>query len=234
MQWTLARVMTLIFGLAWLTGCITDLGDEPTIVHFSELRVGQESRYVRLRGFKYAVRASNEFVQLADTLVVRVIGKDSIGFVCEDFLTRRPAQEIAEYDSVHLIYHLVLGQGVVRVVGTSHLFWSWLSGGYKVKLPLARQSGKQFIVSGWKLGGEPFGDDGVGFVRNAVIGGVQYPLANVYYDHFEADAGDPAIPYYCGYVGASYIYSEESGIIRSRWVGRPRLDDGLCWDLIQP
>ncbi len=234
MQWTLARVMTLIFGLAWLTGCITDLGDDPTTVHFTELRVGQESRYIRLRGFKYAVKSSNEYVQLADTLVVRVIGKDSIGFVCEDFLVRRPAQELVEYDSARLVYHLVIGQGAVRVVGTSHLFWSWLDGGYNVRLPLSALGGKQFTVSGWKLGGDPYGNDGAGFVRNAVIGGVQYPLANVYYDHFEADAGDPAIPYYHGYTGTTFIYSAELGILRSRRVGRPRLDEGLCWDLIRP
>ncbi len=215
-------------------GCISDLGEEPLFVHFSDLRVGQESRYVRLHGIKYAVTSSNEYVQMAETLVVRVIGKDDIGFVCEDFLVRPPAQQLAEYDSVRLVYHLVLGQGVIRVVGESHLFWSWLDGGYNVRLPLSGLAGRQFTVNGWKLGGDPFGDDGSGFVRNAVIDGVQYPLANVYYDHFEADAGDPAIPYYHGYTGVTFIYSEHAGIIRSRKVSIPRFDEGLCWDLIAP
>jgi hypothetical protein len=234
MQWKHSHTVVLIIALFWLPGCITDLGEESTLVHFSNLKVGQESRYVRLHGYKYAIAASNEYVQLPETLIVRVIGKDSIGFVCQDFLVRRPTAPLSRFDTVRCVYHLVIAQGILRVIGDSHLFWSWTGSGTDARLPMSPLGGKQFTVSGWKFGGEPYGNSGVGFVRNATINGVTYPLANVYYDHFEADGGDPSIPYYCGYIGVTFIYSEQSGIIRSRYVLEPWFDQGLCWDLIEP
>jgi hypothetical protein len=223
----------MVLGFICFASCITDLG-EWIIVHFSDMQTGQESKYVRLHGFKYGDRSTNEYVQVADTLVVRVLGSDQSGFVLEDYLTAHSLRQLGEYDTMRFVYHVKISKGVLRVVGNSHLFWSGYTLAADAALPLPALNGKVYAVEGWKLGGDPHGDRNMGVAPTVWVGRRLYPQANVYYRHFEADGGDTLLSYYNGYCGITYIYSAEFGIIRSRYVGKPRFDEGLCWDLIYP
>jgi hypothetical protein len=73
-----------------------------------------------------------------------------------------------------------------------------------------------------------------GYVLNAKVLQRTYQRANLYLKLFEADASfpPPVPPWANTVIGQTYIYSEEYGIIRSRMVGVPTFDEGLCWDLI--
>ena len=219
-----------------LASCMTDFGDDPSWIQFGNLKVGQQSMYVRLRGYKYGDATSNESVYLADTLVVRVIGRDGDDFIFEDYLTPNSRTDLSWLDSIPCIYHVYVIADTLRIRGASNLFYSYTYWGAFARLPLSPVGGPAYTQWGWKITGDPLRQgQSSGYVLNAQILGHHYARANLYYDHFEADVDlQPGIPYYCGYVGVTFIYSKEFGMIRSRLVGTPELDQGLSWDLIFP
>ena len=221
--------------LVW-TSCITDFGDEPTYIRFGDIRLGQQSRYVRMHGAQYGNTATNVYEILPDTLVVTVIGFDSLGFVLEDRLTHVPQNYATDYDTITFTYHVRTRSDTLQVLGYSHLFWSYYSGGYKAKLCLLPLGGRRFTLNGWKLGEDPVTGKSSGYIFNAVVQQRRFDRANVYYDHFEYDIIAPpdSPPYYTGYGGPTFIYSQDYGMIRSRYVGKPTWDQGICWDLILP
>jgi hypothetical protein len=219
-----------------LASCMTDFGEDPPYVQFGSLKVGQQSFYLRLRGYKYGDTSSNVFESLPDTLVVRVIGRDGSGFILEDYLTIYSKRGLSWFDTVRYVYHVNVAADTLRIRGTSHLFWSWYGYGASAALCLSPVTGPAYTQTGWKITGDPHGEwRSSGYILNAQILGHHYAGANLYYDHFEGDVDlQPGIPYYCGYVGVTFIYSKEFGMIRSRFVGEPELDQGLCWDLMLP
>ena len=214
--------------------CITDFGEEPEYIQFGDLRVGQQSMYLRLHGFKYGEVTSNVYLPISDTLVVRVIGRDAIGFVFEDYLTAHSAKSLMKFDTARFTYHVSISLDTLRVIGSSHLFWSYYFGGWKAALRLSDLTTTRFSLLGWKISGDPHSGISTGYVLNPKVLNKVYSRANVYYNHFEYDntlPPDPP-PYYCGYGGATFIYSEAYGMIRSRFVGKPQWDQGVCWDLL--
>ncbi len=227
----------ICFGSALLwVSCVTDLGDEPTYIQFGDMRIGQQSKYVRVHGSQYGNSTSNVFEILPDTLVVTVIGYDSLGFILEDHLTHLPAAHATDFDSCGFTYHVRVRSDSLQVIGYSHMFWSAYGGAYKANHPLLPLGGRRFTLTGWKLGSDPVSGESGGFVLNAVVNQHLYERANVYYDHFEYDIDAPpdSPPYYVGRGGPTFIYSREYGMIRSRYVGEPAWDQGICWDLILP
>ena len=226
------RLLVFIVFLAPISSCITDFGEEPEYIHFNNLDVGQRSFYVRLYGKEYGNTASNIYSLIPDTLVVSVIGRDSLGFVFEEYLTQYSQKKLDPYnDTVSHRYHVRIAGDTLRVIGYSHLFYSTYLA--RPVLQLSPIGGRRFELTGWKISGDPFRQvDLWGYVLNAKVHDRTYPRANLFISLFEFDAYGPPVPWSNTVGGETYIYSEEYGIIRSRMVGKPTFDEGLCWDLI--
>jgi hypothetical protein len=224
-------LIVIVFTVA-LAACITDFGEEPEYIHFNNLNVGQQSVYVRLYCKEYGNTASNIYELVPDTLVVSVVGRDSLGFVFEEHMTRYSQKTLDSYnDTLDHRYHVRIARDTLRVIGYSHLFWSTYLA--KPALQLSPIGGRRFDMNGWKLSGDPFRQVALwGYVLNAKVHERTYPRANVFIKLFEADAYGPPVPWSNTVIGETYIYSEEYGIIRSRMVGMPTFDEGLCWDLV--
>ncbi len=218
-----------------LSSCIEDFGEPVSYINFADLKIGQRSLYVRLHGYQYGDSTSNSYSVTPDTLVVTVIGRDETGFILEDHLTPFSQRSLSQFDTTSSIYHLAIVSDTVHVVGYSHLFWSFYFGGYNSKLQISPLAERRFTLKGWKISGDPIISWLCsGYVLQATVCGRVYPRANVYVSHNVADASiRPQSSFYIPVYGATYIYSAEFGIIRSRFVGIPVYDEGLCWDLLR-
>jgi hypothetical protein len=205
---------------------------QPRYLHFGNLQVGQESRYVRVHGYRYGDMTSNVYTIEPDTLVVRIIGKDTRGYVFEDFLTHRSRRNSMPEDTLYFTYHVSLLNDTVYVEGISHLFWGWLWPPSHTILPAREIQDPPVTIAGWKLSLDPFDGSGYAYVQDFTILGHKYSRANVFYDHFACDCsgnGDPGFDYR---LGLTVVYSASYGVIRSRRVDEPMLGQGLCWDLL--
>jgi hypothetical protein len=206
------------------SSCVTDLGEEPRYIHFGNLQVGQESRYVRVHGYLYGDTTSNIYTIEPDTLVVRIIGKDTRGYIFEDFLTPHSRRNSMPEDTLYYTYHVSLVNDTLHVEEISHLFWGMLVPPWHAILPARDIKDRPVTITGWKMSLDPFEGAGYGYALDFAIQGQKYTRANVFYDHFYFD--------FCGPAGLTLVYSASFGVIRSRRVAQPTWDQGLCWDLV--
>ena len=230
-QRTFARLL-IVFLAAILAGChlLVDPDDGPTSagnrINFSNLKVGQESRYLYLAGDNYRDQATNDFHYTGDTLVVRITAVTDSGFLVEEFITpgspiRNTGQSNEWLDST-FPYLLKADAGLLRVVPFER---EWLE--TKLfpgtdALALSPIPDPQIGINGWKTTAPYCECYHQGYAQNVEILGHNYPRLNVVVDDRFMQVDGP---------GTTYLYSAEDGMVRSTqvswWTGT-----GQGWDLL--
>lgn len=185
----------------FLAGC-TDFGVVPSEVNLLKLSVGQRSRYVRFAGTDYYASSQQNISFQPDTLVLEVTGEVGGGFVVGETFKGQTVE-----------YFMVLDGEYLTISRPEPSFESLqlfevLGWNRSLKLPL-KIDGPQIHMVGWHTSLEYCECYGEGYLSNYQLLSSTYARANVVVDN-RAMAGDGP--------GYTWIYSRESGIIRSSWV----------------
>lgn len=227
--------LSLLFGLflvLFAASCKKDCscGVPPSsnvTISFRGLEVGQRSYYLGLLGEKYFNSSTNDFVYTDDTLILSVVGKDSIGFKVTESVHYYGDVDnwmAPDKDSTY-VYYLKVENDTLHIIpaGTKHVasrIFDYVL--YNEGLPLALFSDQTINITGWKtdLGycecrREGYDDQHQQF-------GVDYSMLNVLIENSPMALDGP---------GRTVVYSADAGLVRfstySWWT-----QSGYGWDLL--
>lgn len=218
----------LIFILALTTLCLSCEKNEPLVtesesINLAQMKVGQKSYYVRLKGDGTRMPKPYRSEYMPDTLVAEIIAES--GGVCtiKEYLTpgsaaiKNPTFDIEEH-----IYKVKIDKGVLIFLPESSGSWqSRLFPKAKMTLPMAENQAKAISFAGWMP--DLMENEKAGFVDNFKVFDKSFARLN-----FIRDYDDMAFDGF----GFFYVYSEKAGIVRagqvSSW-GFP----GTAWDLLR-
>ena len=196
-------------------------------IKFSNLAVGQKSRYLNLWGEDYYSGNSNNFGYNDDTLQVKIVGKDAKGYKVEE--TLHYVGDLVQWfqydkDSVYHYYLKVSGDTLRISPSNTNNVRSRLFG-YQVTvqgIPLAEFAAPKLEIQGWITSLNYCECRRTGYTENYTLFGQTFPRLNILVEN-SAMAVDGN--------GETYVYSKAKGIVRfstySWWT-----QSGIGWDLL--
>lgn len=224
----------LALAVLLLGACKGDDEAMPTIplpkdMRLADLQVGQQNRYVLLKGENYFDAAQATFTYLDDTLVLEVISEDETGFLVSERLTEGSASlngafNVAFAESTFFFY-LILDEenNKIRIQSTnernrSRLFFTPDGDG----LPLFQFEEPVVEIVGWRTDLPNAQSMIEARVNDYRINERSYPVANVLYDNRDMRVAG---------VGHTHVYDVNGGLIRSSRYSA-QTGEGFGWDIL--
>ncbi len=157
----------------------TDVTNTAEPINFCGLAIGQEVRYLRFRGYQYGHPDSEDnYAYLDDTLVLKIIDEDELGFLVEEYYSPGSAVRnggdatFAFLPDSILYYHIRLNNDTLQIPDpagsflTSRVFFSrnfflgQLSGeaeiiGWQTSFPY-HENYREGMVASWELFGQEY------------------------------------------------------------------------------
>jgi hypothetical protein len=198
-------------------------------ISFSNLQVGQESRYIYLIATNYINPDSLNFQYLKDSLIVQVIGKNDSGYIIKEFISSNSevftgGKGPYYYDSVYT-YLIQINADSIYFLPINNKFRSHLIGpcnGKNFTLSKMNFTDQYINILGWKTD-LPYQESyRQGYTQNYELFGDKYDRLNIIVDNTQMirDAD-----------GKTYVYSLKYGIVKTSeynlWS-----DIGFGWDLL--
>ena len=222
----------LAFTALVLGGCKKD--DDTTLVdpipeeiNLSFLEIGQENRYVLLKGEDYLDETNMEYTHTTDTLVIEVISEDETGFLVSERLTPGSASLNGSFDvpfaESTFFYYLINNGDKVTVQSTnernrSRLFFTEDGDG----LPMMWFSEPKVQIMGWKTN-LPYVQSYVeAKSENYTFAGKTYEQVNVLVDNRAMRNSG---------IGHTHIYAVDGSLLRSNRYSA-QTGSGYGWDLL--
>ena len=216
------QVLAVVFLVA-MSACdqTTNPGTSPQPVDFSNLQVGQESRYLFFTGNELSPDISYSGDMLTLTVVAKTSGDR---FTLRESLPSERASVILKDVPVTSDFTLAFKDGTVRMWGIPEsarpgFFYPWVNGNTG-PLPLAPVIEPEMKIQGLRPV-QHCGNACFGFVENHLQLGHRYQRLNVLLDDTAMSLDGP---------GMTALFSAQDGIVRvstySAWTG-----EGYGWDL---
>ncbi|OGU13356.1 MAG: hypothetical protein A2X61_14745 [Ignavibacteria bacterium GWB2_35_12] len=197
-------------------------------ISFSNLQVGQESKYIYLKGEDYRNPDSSKFRYYKDTLIVQVVDKNDSGYTIKEFLS--PYSEVfnggigPNYNSI-IYYTVRIENDTIFFISDTYYLHSYLLGVYYMNpfILSANDFFDQYInIFGWKTD-LPYKENyRQGYTENYELFSEMYDRLNIIVNNgpMARDGG-----------GKTYVYSLKYGIVKtsqySWW-----WSNGDGWDLL--
>lgn len=227
--------LSLLFGLflaLFAASCKKDCscGIPPSsnvAISFRDLEVGQRAYYLGLLGENYFNSSTNDFVYTDDTLVLSVVGEDSIGYKVTESVHYNGDVDnwmVPDKDSTY-VYYLKVENDTLRILpaGTKHVASRIFD--YVVQttgLPLALFSERTINISGWKTDSGYCECRWTGYDDEYHQFGAYYSMLNVLIENSPMALDGP---------GRTFVYAADAGLVRfstySWWT-----QSGYGWDLL--
>ena len=224
----------LAFAVLVLGACKNDDEAIPTIplpedFRLADLQVGQQNRYVLLKGENYLDTENATFSYLNDTLVLEVISEDQTGFLVSERLTEGSASLNGEFNVAFaestFFFYLITDEenNKVRIQSTnernrSRLFFTPDGDG----LPLTQFEEPVVEIASWKTDLPNVQSMIEARVNDLRINERSYPTANVLLDNRDMRVSG---------VGHTHIYDINGGLIRSSRYNA-QTGEGFGWDIL--
>ncbi|HLP96590.1 MAG TPA: hypothetical protein VK168_21255 [Saprospiraceae bacterium] len=188
--------------------CTPEPGPTLNQLDFSNLAVGQKSKYLLLLGEGYAWGQADNYVYLDDTLVLEVVAQDpQKGFLVEERLQYQ--QDLsstwleADKDSVYTYYLQATTDSLKVIPVTGNYTRSRI---FNLRaLPLVQVANPEVHIVGWMTDLPYCECDRKGFVKNYTQFGRIYPSLNMLMHNSPMSFDGP---------GLTFIYSANDGIVR--------------------
>lgn len=203
------------------------LPDPGAHIRFNDMQIGQTSRYLRFSGENYYDPNNFNFIYLADTLVLRIIGADANGYLVEEKLTPGSAclnggVFLPDADSTFVNYWKIEND-TVSLHAANGAFWPYSHFVYGAfALPLASFTEPSVEITGWKTNHSYTESYWTAVDPAYTLFGHFYADLNVLTDNRPMATDGP---------GALFVYNPENGIVKtasySWWT-----QTGEGWDLL--
>lgn len=201
--------------------------DTDNRIHFSDMQVGQSSRYLLFEGESYGDPNNFNFTYFPDTLVLRIVDANPNGYLIEEKLTPgsaslNGANYILNPTAVYQNYWKIK-QDTVFIVPSNSPSWpfSHFTEG-PFALPLAQFTAPLVDIQGWKTTHEHAESYWTATDPSYDLFGASYPNLNILSDN-EPMARDAD--------GAGFAYSTANGIVKTAWYSSWTWT-GVGWDLL--
>lgn len=204
------------------------LPDPNNHIRFTDMQVGQTSRYVFFEGESYYDENNINFTYFPDTLQLTIIGSDANGFLVEEKLTPgsaslNGANHVSNPNKVYQYYLKVENDTVFQRIVPGGSAWLESHLNYlPFKLPLAQFTAPEVNITGWKTNHGYTESYWTATDPDYSLFGVLYANLNILTDNRPMALDGP---------GTWYAYSAENGIVKtatySWWT-----QEGEGWDLL--
>ena len=202
---------------------------ESNKIVFNNLEIGQTNRYQLFDGEDYADTDNDNFSYLGDTLIVKIVAEDELGFYVKETLTPGSASLHGSYNVAYaertLYYHMTTENDHLRVLPDderyrSRLFFLENSSG----LPHHKIEGTELEMMGWKTNMPHHANYVEASILDIDFHEFHFPHLNVLIDNTHLDIGS-------GYGHMHWYDAEHGGLVRSA-VYSGQTARGFGWDLV--
>ncbi len=200
-------------------------------VRFDEPAIGQRSYYVSFRAYNDNTPGNVRYEYITDTLVLAITGKETVGWIVNEFITegstsRQSADDDTPLDSVYVTMLQIDADSIYIGNSSGESFYSNFFGIrgnslFKLPLSLVAEPSKQNPTC------SPFASrnaDTMEYSINYTQLGQTYDHLNVYADNSMTATDGPAL---------MYAYSASTGFVRMSAINPWVFDQATGWDLVE-
>ncbi len=200
-------------------------------VRFDEPAIGQRSYYVSFRATNDFISENVQYEYITDTLVLAITGKESVGWIVNEFIaegstSRQSADDDTPLDSVYVTMLQIDADSIYIGNLSGESYYSNFFGIrgnslFKLPLSLVAEPSKQNPTC------SPFASrnaDTMEYSINYTQLGQTYDHLNVYADNSMTATDGPAL---------MYVYSPSYGFVRMSAINPWVPDEATGWDLIE-
>lgn len=222
-------VVLLLFGLLFWASCSKDsenLLDTSNPIVFDNMAVGQQSRYVLLKGEDYKNRDNHQFEYQRDTMIIEIVSQDENGFLAEEYLSAGSASLNGEYHvafpELTFSYYFNVQDTLLTIQAIKEREISRVFFLFDTALPLVKSEYLKVTMPSWKTS-LPYKESYImAYLEPYLLFDKRYDYLNVMIDNEGMKQNLP---------GYTHVYSAEFGLVRSSQYS-PETSKGFGWDLL--